>query len=173
MISYCTCLLLIPFRCRFEFGKSVGHRNYRKFEKLQHVQMCKKYSLFSSCTVKVNLVDHGIDKQLFWMSIFQPNGLPSIRIQSSKRQSVKTHWCQVKPFSARPLKFVFAGYFINKSDAKLVEVAEAACLGLHDLNAMLVTCLPSFPCFQRNLGQNEIENISSDAFAGLNYLTLL
>ena len=48
MTSYCTFLLLFPFRCRFKFGKIVGHRIYRN---LNYTEICKITVSFSVGTV--------------------------------------------------------------------------------------------------------------------------
>ena len=72
---------------------------------------------------------------------------------------------------ARPLKFVYGGYFIYKKDAKIVEVSQAESMLLW--NSMIVTLIPLFTCFQRDLSHNVIKSVANFAFARLINLTTL
>ena len=71
------------------------------------------------------------------------------------------------------MNFVSNGYFIYMKDEKIVQAAEAECLKLTELNSLIVTYFPYFPCFQRYLDNNRINLVSSDAFADLNDLIVL
>ena len=77
------------------------------------------------------------------MGIFQSIGPLGARVQFGKKKTINENELVSRRTSlARPLKFVFDGYFIYKMYAEIVEVEEDEFLRL--LSSMIVTCIPYF-----------------------------